>query len=229
MANVPYGSIPRNSRARRYVELAPGRQTVNAPETTSIYVVRHAHVHNPGDVLYGRLPRFHLSEMGFHQAQQLADFLSPRRIDAVYTSPLLRARQTAATILDSLPGVPSHRSGLLLEVRTGYQGSPNSIMKTGFSFYEPPLVETDESMAMVYERMSRFLTRAVHRHPGRSIVAVSHGDPIAIMRLGLLQQPFTVANLHSTVYPARASVNLVTLTPSVEPVLTYFNVAGEQI
>jgi broad specificity phosphatase PhoE len=202
---------------------------MHAPKRTDIYVVRHAHVHNPDDILYGRLPRFRLSEAGSNQALQVAEFLAGRPIDAIYSSPLLRARQTASTISGALPGVPIHLSRLILEVLTSYQGSPNSIMKPGFSFYEPLKGETDESMAAVYARISRFLRGAVRRHAGKAIVAVTHADPIAIMRLGLLGKPFTISNLHSTVYPARASINLVTITPEAEPVLTYFNVAGERI
>jgi probable phosphoglycerate mutase len=179
--------------------------------------------------MYGRLPRFHLSELGFRQARQLAEFLGGRRIEAIYSSPLLRARQTAAEISRSLPDAPVHQSSLLVEVLTGYQGEPNSILKPGFSFYEPRVGELDETMMAVYDRVSRFLREVVHRHAGKSIVAVSHGDPIAIMRLGLMQQPFTPTSLHSTVYPARASINLVTLTPDNEPVLTYFNVSEERI
>jgi broad specificity phosphatase PhoE len=202
---------------------------VNAPGRTDIYVVRHAHVHNPDDILYGRLPRFHLSELGWKQASELGAFLAGRPIEAIYSSPLLRARQTAAAIAQSLPHVPVRGSSLILEVRTGYQGQPNSLMKPGFSFYEPLVNESDESMEAVYARISRFLRRAARLHVGGAIVAVTHADPIAIMRLGLLKMPLTVQNLHSTVYPARASINLVTLTPDNDPVLTYFNVSGDRI
>jgi broad specificity phosphatase PhoE len=202
---------------------------MNACRRTDIYVVRHAHVHNPDDILYGRLPRFHLSELGLNQANKLAAFLAGRPIEAIYSSPLLRARQTAGTIAQALPGVPVRRSSLILEVRTGYEGEPNSILQPGFSFYEPLVRETDESMEAVYARVSRFLRRIAQRHAGESVVAVTHADPIAIMRLGLLGLPFSVSNLHSTVYPARASINLVTLTPEQNPVLTYFNVSGERL
>ena len=202
---------------------------MNAPQRTDIYVVRHAHVHNPNDILYGRLPRFRLSELGVKQAGKLASFLAGRPIESIYSSPLLRARQTAAVIAQSLPPVPVHHSSLILEVRTGYQGQPNAILKPGFSFYEPLVAESDESMEAVYARVSRFLRRVVTLHAGQAVVAVSHGDPIAIMRLGLLGMPLTVHNLHSTVYPARGSINLVTLTPDNDPVLTYFNVSGERL
>ncbi len=202
---------------------------MNSALRTDIYIARHAHVHNPNDILYGRLPRFGLSDVGRRQAKLLSGFLAGRPIDTIYCSPLLRARQTAAIVSDLLPGVPVRQSKLILEVLTAHQGSPNSIMTPGFSFYEPPGSETDESMQAVYARFARFLRAVARRHAGRAVVAISHADPIAIMRLGLTGKPFTVANLHSTVYPARASVNLVTLTPDTEPVLTYFNVSNERI
>lgn len=202
---------------------------MNARDLTDIYLVRHAHVHNPSDILYGRLPGFRLSDVGLEQARKLAAFLSGRNIEAIYSSPLLRARQTATVIAESLPAVPVRQSKLILEVRTGYEGKPNSILKPGFSFYEPRVAESDESMEGVYERLSKFLQRVVARHVGQAVVVVSHGDPIAILRLGLLQLPLTVSNLHSTVYPARASINLVTLAPGRDPLLTYFSVAGERV
>ncbi|HEX6510324.1 MAG TPA: histidine phosphatase family protein [Chloroflexota bacterium] len=193
-----------------------------------MYVVRHAEVHNPNDILYGRLPRFRLSARGREQAALLGRFLTGRPITAIYTSPLLRARETAATISRELGNIPVRRSNLLVEVRTGYQGSPNSIVKPGFTFYDPKHHPADESMEDVYARFERFLRLAVRRHPGQAIAAVSHADPIAIMRLGLTGQPFTASSLHSTVYPARASINLVALEPHADPLLTYFNVAGAQ-
>ncbi len=213
--------------AQVIVPATDGR-SIRAAVRTDVYVTRHAEVHNPKDILYGRLPRFGLSETGIKQAESVARFLSGRPIDAMYTSPLLRARQTARIIAKAQRGIPVHRSGLIIEVKSGYQGSPNAIMTPGFSFYEPKREPEDESMEAVFNRISRFLRSVVLRHAGQAVVAVSHADPIAIMRLGLLGTPLTVANLHSTAYPMRASVNLVTLGPDHDPVITYFNVAGER-
>lgn len=192
-------------------------------------MVRHAHVHNPQDILYGRLPRFGLSEEGRNQAETLARFLSTREVAAIYTSPLLRARQTARAIGRYHPGVSVHTSTALLEVKTGYQGSPNTILKPGFSFFEPLKGPGDETMSDVWTRMRRFLERASRRHAGERIIAVSHADPITIMRVGLLDQPLTVENLHGAVYPGRASVNQVILIPGQPLRLAYFNAALESI
>src|SRR5947209_5196449 len=110
---------------------------LTVPLRTVIYVVRHAEVHNPKDIVYGRLPRFGLSTHGRLQAEAVARFLAQRPVDAIYTSPLLRARQTAESISAELPQVPLRTTERLLEVKTGYQGQPNSILVSGFSFYEP--------------------------------------------------------------------------------------------
>ena len=178
--------------------------------------------------MYGRLPRFRLSERGHLQAQQTARFLASRPVTAIYTSPLLRARQTAEVLSQYHPSAPVRSSRALLEVRTSYQGSPNSILQPGFSFYEPPKEPGDETMQEVFERLVRFLRRAASRHRGGTVVAVTHADPIAIMRVGLDRLPMTASSLHSTVYPARSSVTQLTLGPDRPLAVAYFNVAGVQ-
>src|ERR1700716_3978838 len=93
--------------------------------TTTVWLARHGEVHNPGNVLYGRLPRMRLTPEGRRQAQALADFLDPRPLAAIYSSPMLRARRTATTILANHPQVQRVRlDSDLQEVRTGWQGEP---------------------------------------------------------------------------------------------------------
>ena len=65
---------------------------------TIIYFVRHGKVYNPTDILYGRLPRFGLAEEGIQQIEQTATYLKQEAIDVLYSSPLLRAKQTAEII-----------------------------------------------------------------------------------------------------------------------------------
>ncbi len=188
--------------------------------------VRHAEVHNPKDILYGRLPRFRLNNRGREQSEMTARFLEGRPLSAIYSSPLLRARQTAEIIASHHPRLRVRLTRTLLEVKTSYEGHPNSILKKGFSFYEPKRDPGDESMEDVWGRLELFLQLVLKRHPGETIGFVSHGDPIAILRLGLLSEALTVNNLHNTAYPQRASVNQVVLNPSEAPQITYFNVAG---
>ena len=65
---------------------------------TVVHVMRHGEVHNPEQILYGRLPDYHLSERGRAQAQAVADWLAHRDITHVVAAPLERAQETAAPI-----------------------------------------------------------------------------------------------------------------------------------
>ena len=66
--------------------------------TTTVHLVRHGEVHNPERILYGRLPGYRLSDRGQQMAQMAGEHLADSDIAVVRSSPLLRARQTAAPI-----------------------------------------------------------------------------------------------------------------------------------
>jgi broad specificity phosphatase PhoE len=65
-----------------------------------IHLVRHGEVHNPTGVLYGRLPEFHLSELGRKMAALAAKSMARRPIVRVTASPLTRTRESAQPWLD---------------------------------------------------------------------------------------------------------------------------------
>ena len=76
-------------------------------ESTVVLVVRHTDVHNPNNLFYGRLPRFRLSALGQEQAERTAAYLAGTPITAIYSSPQLRARQTARVIARRHHDAPS--------------------------------------------------------------------------------------------------------------------------
>ncbi len=76
------------------------------PQAT-VHLLRHGEVHNPERVLYGRLPEFHLSELGRQMAGVLAEHFSDRaaqgaKLVHLVASPLTRAQETAAPIAEAL-------------------------------------------------------------------------------------------------------------------------------
>ncbi len=76
------------------------------PQAT-VHLLRHGEVYNPDGVLYGRLPEFHLSELGREMARMLADHFSARSAQGVKivhlaASPLTRAQETAQPIAEAL-------------------------------------------------------------------------------------------------------------------------------
>ena len=66
----------------------------------TIYLIRHAHPDYPGGVkmCLGRRNDLPLSMQGFAQAEALRRRFAHIPLEAVYTSPLLRARQTAQAV-----------------------------------------------------------------------------------------------------------------------------------
>ena len=76
------------------------------PQAT-VHLLRHGEVYNPDGVLYGRLPEFHLSELGQDMARMLAEHFSARaargaKIVHLVASPLTRAQETAQPISEAL-------------------------------------------------------------------------------------------------------------------------------
>ena len=193
---------------------------------TTILMVRHAEVKNPGEVLYGRLPRFGLSDRGRTQAETVAAFLVDRPVAAVYTSPLLRARQTARIIARDHSATTLHRSSLLHEVRSAWEGTAFAAFERGFSTYASRRAADDESIEDIRRRMVAFVERVRRRHPGESVVAVSHGDPITILRLALTGQPITLAAMRGSDYADLCSVTEIVLSPDEAPRVSYLPVPG---
>jgi broad specificity phosphatase PhoE len=68
---------------------------------TVVHLLRHGEVHNPTGVLYGRLPGYHLSDLGRRMALRVADVVGDRDISHVFSSPLERARETAAPLAEA--------------------------------------------------------------------------------------------------------------------------------
>lgn len=186
---------------------------------TTILFVRHTEVENPDGLLYGRLPGFRLSDAGRRHAERVADAIAGRDIAAIYSSPLLRARQTAAIIAARYPGATVHRSALLTEVGSAWQGAPLRSFASGFSTYHCRKAPSDESLEDIRERMLAFARRAGRRHAGSTVVAVSHGDPITILRVALKGHELTVPAIRGSDYAPLGSITEVQVEPGGEQVV----------
>jgi broad specificity phosphatase PhoE len=202
---------------------------------TRISFVRHGEVHNPQAIHYGRLPGYALSAEGHRQAQAVARALGDGPIAALYTSPLLRARQTAQPISSLHPSAPFYVSPHLDEVHNPFDGQPRSVLAArGWDVYTgapPPY----EQPADVLARTLRFVAEVRARHAGEHVVAVTHGDVITFLLLWSAGQPVSPQHKRALTYlgipdayPAPASVTTLLYRtaeddehPSVEYVQPY--------
>ncbi len=196
------------------------------PVETRVIFMRHGNVHNPRNLIYGRLPRMRLSDKGREDIERTARFLSEQSVTAIYTSPLLRARQSAAILAAHCPGVRVRRYAGLAEVQTSWEGEDNKVVQEirGFSYYDPLKGEGDETILDVFTRMNSALRLVLRRHPGETTVCVSHGDPIKILRVGYSGKPLTPAHVRA---PDPGQASLVTFqfwSPDALPIITALDV-----
>ena len=163
-----------------------GRKTKHAPpNSTLLLLVRHGQTPTTGKLLPGRAAGLHLADAGREQAEKVAARIAELpRIDAVYASPLERTRETAAPIGRALKQRVIAHKGLLecdfgewtgrrldelrrLDAWQAVQHAPSTFRFPG-----------GESFAEMQTRMWTQLLTLAAAHPGGTVVATSHADPI---------------------------------------------------
>jgi len=154
---------------------------------TRLYLVRHGEVENPDHVVYADLPGFSLSAAGRAQAAAAARHLSARHVDAVVSSPLDRARETAAAIAGAI-GVGVTIDERLTEwalskrwAGVRWEELPDRFPGELEAYLATPLdlPFAPESIADVAERMNA-VADSLEGHG--SAVLVSHQDPVQALR-----------------------------------------------
>lgn len=189
---------------------------MTAGAVTRLHFIRHGDVWNPDRIFYGRLPRYRLSPVGLEQARAAAARLAGVPLVALYSSPLLRARQTAETIRQAHPELALRLSTLLLEIRSSRQGEHHDALEAdGWNFYEPARHPDDETIDAIARRVARFCRRVVAAHPDGAVAAVTHGDILATAAAMFSGRPLTLASLRGAWYPPTAGFIAVDLHPNL--------------
>ena len=161
---------------------------------TIIHFVRHGAVYNQSDVYYGRLSGFPLSEDGRHQASTTRDYLANKKIAAIYSSPRLRARETAQILLEPHKNILVTISELLDEVFSPFDGAHiEEVKRLNWNVYNHgrPGYEHPED---ILARARRFIEGVRLGHCGQQVIAVTHGDPIAFLTLWVKGAALTPQN-----------------------------------
>jgi broad specificity phosphatase PhoE len=166
---------------------------------TAIYLVRHGEVYNPEGIWYGRLPGYGLSELGKKQIAQTATYLDSQGIDELYTSELLRAKQSAEIIQQRIGKTP-HFAKELLEIDTSFQGHTFVEARAIHDdiFASPQNSFTGETIGQVANRIQHFILEKLREHAGKHIVAVTHGDLLMLARAWIDGLPIVNASIRPT-------------------------------
>lgn len=155
------------------------------PSSTLILLVRHGLTPTTGKILPGRASGLHLAETGQTQAQAAADRIAAlARVDAVYASPLERARETAAPIAKARNLKVNIDKGLLECDFGEWTGAElkklmklpewNTVLRAPSTFRFP----NGESFTEMQGRIVNAIDRLRAAHEGGVVVCVSHADPI---------------------------------------------------
>lgn len=161
---------------------------VSRPPCTVVHLVRHAEVDNPDGVLYGRAAGFGLTPRGEAMALALADWFATRDVAAVWTSPLLRARRTAAPLADRL-GLEARVDDRLLEASSTLEGTRATLSRSVLAqphvwphVWNPLRPSWGEPYALVAARMWAAVEELRPAAACREVVLVSHQMPIWVVR-----------------------------------------------
>ncbi len=197
---------------------------------TTVLLVRHGRTGTTGAVLPGRAAGLHLDDTGRAQAARAAEQVGELpAVAAVYTSPLERARETAAPIA-AAAGVAAVADEGLLECDFGeWTGRPlkelrrtpewRTVQHTPSVFRFPG----GESFAEMQGRVVATLERLRRAHPGGTIVAVSHADPI---KAALAHAVGVHLDLFQRLVVSTCSISAVSWPAGVGPIVLAVNVTG---
>ena len=196
------------------------------PESASIatvLLIRHAHTDAIGLRLSGRLPGIELSASGAAQAERLGERLAAEfPLAAIYSSPLERARVTAAA-------VARHQRARvevcddLSEIDFGsWTGKTFDELDADPAWHvfnrarAAARIPGGERPADVQARSVGAIARLADLHPGRTIAVVSHGD---VLRFALLHYCSISLDLYYCLDIEPGSVSAVRLSSAGARVL----------
>ena len=201
---------------------------------TTVLFVRHGRTPTTGQVLPGRAKGLHLGDEGIAQAERAAEriaALGKRKVKAVYASPMERTKETAAPIANALGLRVKSRRGLIeADFGTWTGRKLSDLMKkpewqqvqrypSGFRFPE------GESFGQMQERICDTVNQLVDEHPGQTIVAVSHADPI---KAAVAAAMGTHLDLFQRIVVGPCSISAIMYTPG-GPVVLGVNSMGDNL
>ncbi|MFK5987131.1 MAG: histidine phosphatase family protein [Pseudomonadota bacterium] len=166
---------------------------------TNLFLVRHGQTQwNLDGRVQGQLDSS-LTKLGKGQAKQVRKRLLTKNIHIAYSSPLYRAVDTTALIINNRP-IKIHIRQNLSEIHQGsWQGltykkiqqiAPEELdnfMNKPTKFFLPGA----ESFLDFYQRVISEITHIFNKHKGKNILVVSHGIVIKAISAFILHQSLT--------------------------------------
>lgn len=199
--------------------------------TTIVHLVRHGEVHNPTQVLYGRLPSFHLSSRGASQAAATAASFTGHDVAYLAASPLTRAQETSRPFAD-VTGLQVETDEDLVESWNTYEGLRTKGWRSQLlnprhwpRMTRPSEPSWGEPYGEILARMMDAVERARLAAEGHEAILVSHQLPIVTVQrsvrgLPLPHSPWRrecdLASVSSLIFQGEEIADIYYSTPARE-------------
>ncbi|MBQ8311495.1 MAG: histidine phosphatase family protein [Clostridia bacterium] len=140
-----------------------------------LYVIRHGESENNQAKLYTGWAQVTLTEKGFEDAKGIRPLLEHIHFDRIYTSDLLRAKQTAET---ACPGIDYMETPLLREYNVGsLSGLPPTTVTVKNRDFTP---FGGENRDMMRARVQEFM-HLIEAYSAETVAAFSHAGWLRMM------------------------------------------------
>lgn len=147
-----------------------------------------------------------LDPRGHEQARRLAEYLAEEDIDAIYSSPMRRAQQTADPLADTLgmavvlePDVAesdTRATEYIPQEELVAAGDPR--WRDGFSATEWP--SSYEPLETFHARITTGINRVISRHPRQTVAVFCHSGVIARYTSAILDHPWEQTGFSMPLY-----------------------------
>lgn len=168
--------------------------TLKTSSSTQVLLVRHGQSEGNAERRFGGHTATPLSPRGLKQAQVTAKTLATESITAIYSSDLVRAKQTAEP-LAKLTGLPVHATEAFRERSVGVMESLTfedaaqkhpeqyaALLRRDFEH----VLTGGESYRQLLDRAWQKLDEIITEHKGGTVVVFSHTGTICILALHLI-------------------------------------------
>ncbi|TAL43272.1 MAG: histidine phosphatase family protein [Salinibacterium sp.] len=159
-----------------------------------IHLVRHGEVHNPEGILYGRIPGYHLSDLGHRMADAAAESLMGHHVTRLYASPLQRTQESAQPWASRF-GLEIETDDRLVEPYNWFEGKrftfPGALREAAAwpKLANPFRPSWGEAFRSVKQRMFAAIENAWVATENGEAVLVSHQMPIVMVARSVAGRP----------------------------------------
>ncbi|WP_062353382.1 bifunctional RNase H/acid phosphatase [Herbidospora yilanensis] len=199
------GSVSTSTRTETVSPAKTGNLWTGATRVaTTLVLLRHGQTPLSVEKRFSGLGDPALTELGEAQAEKAAARLAGAKLDAIVSSPLARARQTAEAVAEAT-GLPVHVDDDLREIDFGaWEGRTFAEIRDRWphemnAWLADPAVAPPggESFQSAGHRVRRARERILAGHPGETVLVVSHVTPIKLLvRYALNAPPEALYHMH---------------------------------